>query len=200
MSDVTTTSAESSRKAVADRQWIDAAGKEVTDEMKATGFRYVDLATKEAFVYQVVPGSQAAIALAIMGGLTKAGNIRNTAVNGPGADPASNPIELIADWFQELDNGIWSAERAGGPGARFNKDLLAQAIATAAGHKVGSEFHLARLARLEANERVQDPDKKVDADKNLILYGTFALRNKAVKDAYDALIPKKTTAPAVDAL
>lgn len=199
MTDVSTaTTADTKRKAVADRQWVDATGTEVKDPTEATGFRYVDLATKSAYVWQSggEPG-KAITMLAVFGGLTKAGNVRNTAINGPGGDPNADVIATIQEWFDLLETGQWGEERVGGVGARFNKDLLAQAIAEAAGHVVGSEFHLARLARLEANEKVQDPDKKAGTE---ILYGTFALRNKLVRDRYNELAPSKTTVPDVAAL
>jgi hypothetical protein len=201
MTDTTTATASTSpsRKAVADRQWIDGTGNEVTDETQATGFRYVDLATKRAFVYQTkLPAGQANTMLAIFGGLTKAGNVRNTLINGPQGDPNADPIEAIDDWFTLLESGTWAEERVGGVGARFNKDVLAQAVAEVAGHTVGSEFHTQRLARLTANEKVEvtEPNGK----KNTILYGTYVLRNKAVKDKYDSLMPTRTTAPDLAAL
>lgn len=197
MTDVSTTatSGKVTKAAVADRQWVDPTGAEVKDETEATGFRYVDLASKAAFVYQT--GGEAGKALtmlAIFGGLTKAGNIRNTAINGPGGDPNADVVEIIAEWFAALDTGKWGEERTGGPGARFNKELLAQAIAQAVGQPVDSEFHKARLARLEANEKVQDPDKKAGAE---ILYGTLALRNTKVRELYTALLPVRGTQPAV---
>ncbi len=184
------------RAAVADRQWVDANGNEVTDPALATGFAYVDLVSKDKFVYQCKDGTAATRMLAIFGGLTKAGNIRNTAVNGPKGDPNADVIETIADWFRELDEGRWGAERAGGVGARFNKELLAQAIAQVAGQPVGSEFHTTRLARLNANEKVADPDRP----KAEILYGTLALRNRKVKEAYEALVPTKSKEPGIEAL
>jgi len=186
------------KKAVADRQWIDAAGVEVTDETTATGFRYKDLASGKAFVWQSGGDAGKAITmLAIFGGLTKAGNIRNTLVNTPGADPNDDIVAAISEWFDGVDGGKWGEERVGGPGSRFNRDVLAQAIAEASGHAVGSDFHQARLKRLNDNDKVQDPDKKAGV---LILYGTFALRNKAVKDLYHSLLPVNTSAPDLAAL
>jgi hypothetical protein len=186
------------KAAVADRQWIDLTGAEVSDETTATGFRYKDLATGKSFVWQSGGAAGTAITmLAIFGGLTKAGNIRNTLVNAPGADPNEDVVQAINDWFDGVDLGKWGEERVGGPGSRFNREILARAIAEASGHAIGSDFYNARLKRLNENDKVQDPDKKPGT---LILYGTFAMRNKIVKDLYNSLLPVNTTAPDLAAL
>jgi hypothetical protein len=180
-------------EAVADRQWIDAFGQEVEAD-EATGFKYVDKASNKFFVWQSGhhPGT-ALTMLAIFGGLTKAGNIRNTLVNSKNADPNADVIGGISDWFSELDNGIWAAERTGG-GIRVNAEVLAQAIAEAKGETDPSPYK----ARIDNRDKVKDPGDK--NGKKEILYSTFALRNKTVEGIYQRLLPSHGAAPDVSAL
>lgn len=186
------------REAVADRLWIDQAGQEVDSADLATGFRYVDRPTGKAFEWQsgAAPGT-ALTMLAIFGGLTKAGNIRSTLVNGPKGDPNADVIQGIEDWFAELDNGVWSADRVGG-GMRVNPEALARAIAEVKGLAHDPDGHQPFLARIQAKEKVKDPGDK--NGKKEILYATFALRNKQVESAYQRHLPQHAAAPDVSDL
>lgn len=192
MTDVgTTTTATATREAVADRKWIDAAGNEAEADA-ATGFRYLDLATQKAFVWQSGHAAGTALTmLAIFGGLTKAGNIRNTLVNGPKGDPNADVIGGIQEWFDELDNGTWAADRVGGGGMRFNAEALSRAIATAK----GEHDHSAYLAKITSRLKVKDPGDK--NGKKEILYATLAYRNPVVKEHYHKLLPADSTAPSL---
>jgi hypothetical protein len=175
-------------ESVADRQWVDAGGQEVEAD-EATGFRYVDKASNRAFTWQSGHSAGTALTmLAIFGGLTKAGNIRNTLVNSKNADPNADVIAGIEDWFSELDNGIWAAERTGG-GIRVNAEVLAQAIAAVK----GEHDHTPYLTKITNKTKVKDPGDK--SGKKEILYSTFALRNKAVEAKYQALLPTHGAAP-----
>jgi len=186
MTDQTSSSGDKG-KAVADRQWI-RPDNTVTDEpMEATGFRYVDLASGRAFVYQTGKSPAADRALAIFGGLTKAGNVRSTvAQKGEGQDV----IEAIAAWFDELtDNENWAADRVGG-GLRFNAEILARAIA----HVKGSGDHTPFLEKINTKAKVKDPGDK--NGKKEISYAAFAYRNADVKNRYHATLPADIAAPA----
>lgn len=206
---VATTDSGKTREAVAQRLWINAAGEEVTDPAEAIGFRYVDLPTlakikaeggdvsQAAFTWNAkTPAGEAVTMLAIFGGLTKAGNIRNTLVNGPKGDANADVIQGIEDWFDELDNGTWAADRVGG-GIRVNPDALAAAIAHVKGeHHDGA--HLPYLAKISSKSKVKDPGDK--AGKREILYSTFALRNTAVQTEYQKRLPQHSAAPAASDL
>jgi len=179
-------------RAVATRQWIDAAGQEV-DEDAATGCRYTDLESGKPFVYQTgLPAGGHATMLAIFGALTKAGNIRSTIVNMK--TDGGDPIDGIDAWFTELvDNGVWSKSDRVGGGMRFNADVLARAIAHAKGEH-GHDAHLPYLNRITNRDKVRDPGDK--SGKKEISYAAFAYRNTAVKNQYHATLPADTAAPA----
>ncbi len=203
MTDTTQGSTAQLRPPVADRQWIDATNTEVEDPALATGCRYIDLAAqasglgKAAFIYQTgLPAGQHATMLAIFGALTKAGNIRNTLVNAKN-DPNADVVQGIEDWFAELiDNANWAADRVGG-GIRVNPEALARAIASVKNeHHDGA--HQKYLDRIVNKDKVLDPGDK--AGKKLILYSTFALRNKQVEAAYNRELPQHAAAPDASAL
>lgn len=190
------------RPPVADRQWIDANNQEVDDPALATGCRYIDLEAQKtganaAFTYQTgLPAGQHATMLAIFGALTKAGNIRNTLVNSK-SDSNADIIQGIEDWFVELiDNGNWAADRVGG-GIRVNPEALAKAIA-AVKNEHHADAHVKYLTRITNKDKVLDPGDK--QGKKMILYSTFALRNKQVEAEYNRQLPQHTAAPAVTEL
>lgn len=191
------------KQAVAIRDWLDAnyAPLATGDEAKTIGFRYIHLPSARKANAQYNPETdpapqgtsydcdlrsmspEAVLMLATFGGLTLAGNVVNSAVNGPKGDPNINPISLIEERFKEIDAGTWAERAAGVGGVRYDKDKLAAAIASAKGETDPAPY----LARM---------DKKVDpktgaevaADtKGAISYGARAMRNAAVKAAYDAL-------------
>lgn len=196
----TTTNEKAKREPVALRDWIDAEGKPIDagDESKAVGLRYIHLpSVKRAFpdfnpetdiapadcVFQINPTGQTATMLAIFGGLTLAGNVVNTATNGPKGDKNLNPIALVAERFAEIEAGTWAEGGGAGGGVRYDKDLLAQAIAKAKGETDSAPY----LQKME-NKVDQKSGAVVPPDtKGAITYGAFALRNAKVKDAYDTL-------------
>lgn len=202
MSDTSQTPAASKKVAVAIRDWINADGKPVDggEEASATGFRYTHLPTARALnpafnpetdlpdptaVFEIQFGNPGEIEtmLAIFGGLTLAGNVVNTAVNGPKGDPSINPIPLITARFAELDKGIWADRATGVGGVRYDKDKLSSAIATAKGETDPAPY----LAKMD-NKVDPKTGQVVPGDqKGAISYGAFALRNAKVKSAYDAL-------------
>jgi hypothetical protein len=214
MSDTSTTPtvAAAKRETVAVRDWIDADGKPLNsgDEAKAVGFRYIHLPTAKRlnasfnpetdgapdgsyFDFVCGDAGHASTMLAIFGGLTLAGNVVNSATNGPKGDPNADVIGIIKGRFAEIEAGTW-AERSGGVGGvRYDKEKLAAAIAQAKRESDPAPY----LAKMEHKV---DPKNGavVPADtKGAISYGAFALRNAGVKAAYDALTGGGT---AIDAL
>lgn len=201
MTDVSTaTELKTKREAVAIRDWIDANGKpvETGKESLAVGFRYIHLPSAKkanpAFnpetdnapdgtFYDYVPDGASAIMLAIFGGLTLAGNVVNSATNGPKGDPNLNPIALVKARFDEIDSGIWTDRTGGTGGVRYDKDKLSAAIATAKGETDPSPYLLKMDNKVDPKSGAVVPTDT----KGAISYGAFALRNAKVKSAYDAL-------------
>jgi hypothetical protein len=196
------TPAKEKREAVAIRDWIDENGKPISagEEKAAVGFRYIHLpSAKRAnagynpetdqapagtfFDYVCGDPGQPVTMLAIFGGLTLAGNIANTANNGPKGDPNLNPIGIIEERFKEIETGMWAEKGAGVGGVRYDKEKLAAAISAAKGEKDPAPY----LVKMEGKV---DPKTgaTVSADtKGAISYGAFAMRNPKVKGEYDKL-------------
>lgn len=206
MTDTTDTTAKPKREQVAVRDWIDPNSQPVNagDESKATGFRYIHLPTAKRLLPTYNPESDVApqgsyyahnfpavgqpvtadlLMCGIFGGLTLAGNIVNTATNGPKGDPNADVASEIADRFAEMANGVW-ADRAGGVGGvRYEKDKLAAAIATAKGETDPAPY----LAKMDNKVDPKSGATVAPDTKGAISYGAFALRNAKVKEAYDTL-------------
>lgn len=198
------------RPTVAIRDWINPAGNPVEGgkETEAVAFRYTHLPTAlriksdfnaetdappaDAVYTSPTLGDAGAIGtmLAIFGGLTLAGNVVNTAVNGPKGDPNVNPIPLIKARFDELISGVWADRATGVGGVRYDKDKLAEAIATAKGQFNTANPEASIAPYLAKMDNKVDPKTGaiVPPDtKGAISYGAFALRNAKVKASYDAL-------------
>ena len=201
MSDTSETTS-TKRQAVAVRDWIDENGKPVStgDEKGAVGFRYIHLPSARKvnpafnpesdappagtfFDYVVGEAGNAGTMLGIFGGLTLAGNVVNSAVNGPKGDPNLNPIPLIEERFKEIDSGIWAERAAGVGGVRYDRDKLAAAIAQAKGETNPAPY----LAKMDHKVDPKTGGLVAADAKGAISYGAYALRNAAVKAAYDAL-------------
>lgn len=203
MTDTADTSGAPKRQQVAVRDWIDANYSPLAtgEEAKTVGFRYIHLPSAKKANPAYNPESDAApdgtsfeidltgmskeglLMLATFGGLTLAGNVVNSAVNGPKGDPNLNPISLIAERFGEIEKGVWAERTAGVGGVRYDKDKLAAAIASAKGESDPAPY----LAKMD--HKVDPKTGAVTAAdaKGAISYGAFALRNAKVKAAYDAL-------------
>lgn len=136
MTDTTQVAAEESRKAIANRQWINDAKEEVEPE-QATGVAYEFLGrTKDGVV---VPGDKTAYTcffrdltdaaknmLAGFGAHTLMGNVTNTWLGTKPGERTSKACEAIAVRFQGLNDGQW-ADRSR-TGFQINLDSLANAI------------------------------------------------------------------------
>lgn len=203
MTDVQTAETGKTKKvAVALRDWINANGQPVDagKEAEATGLRYTHLPTARrldpafnpetsaphadaVFEHQFGNAGSIETMLAIFGGMTLAGNVVNTAINGPKGDPSINPIPLIKARFDELLTGVWADRATGVGGVRYDAEKLAQAIANAKG-----ETDPAPYAAKMANKVDPKTGAVVANDtKGAISYGAFALRNAKVKSQYDTL-------------
>lgn len=204
MTDTTTnTPAETKRQAVAIRDWITPDGKPVETgaENTADGFRYIHLPTAKRLDSSFNPETSAphadsqfelhfgnagtpATMLAIMGGLTLAGNVANTVTNGPKGDPNGDVIGAIRERFAELDKGVWADRATGVGGVRYNPEMLAQAIANAKGETDPAPY-AAKIADVKVDPK---SGAAVAADtKGAISYGAYAMRNPKVKGEYEKL-------------
>lgn len=190
------------KEQVAIRDWMNLAGQplEGGKEGEAVGFRYIHLATAKSLLATYNPETDQPPAgsffeavcgeagkrdtmLAIFGGLTLAGNVVNTAHNGPKGDPSINPIPLIAERFKELEAGVWADRASGVGGVRYDKEKLSAAIAQAKGESDPAPY----LAKMETKVDPKTGAVVANDAKGAISYGAYALRNAKVKAAYDAL-------------
>jgi hypothetical protein len=180
---------------------IDANGNPAESMAQATGARYIHLTSalkakpgwnKEtdspptgtfADVQFGQPGSPATM-FAIFGAFTKLGNIANTINNGDKGDKAANPIPEIEAFLAKVESGEWPDKGEGLGGVRYDKDLLAQAIANAKGERDPAPYR----KKIEEDKVDSVKGHVVSGDtKGAISYGAFALRNVKVKAEYEKL-------------
>lgn len=204
MNDTTTTTAAApKRQAVAIRNWINENGQPVDagHENTAVGFQYIHLPTAKrlnpafnpetdaapagaAFDCVLGPAGDRTTMLAIMGGLTLAGNVANTLTNGPKGDPSADVVAAIKERFAEIEKGIWADRATGVGGVRYDAEKLAQAIANAKG-ETDTAPYAKKIAEIKVDPKTGAP---VAADtKGAVSYGAYALRNPKVKGEYEKL-------------
>lgn len=192
---------------IAIRDWINEKGEPLSagDEAQVSGIRYTHLpSAKKAkadfnpetevapqgtyFDYQFTD-DVATKMLAAFGAQTLAGNVVNTATNGPKGDKSLNPISLIAERFKAItEEHVW-ADREGGVGVRYDKDKLIAAVLAAKKESDPAPY----VAKLE-NKVDGTTGAVVSADtKGAISWGAFVLRNPVVKGEYDKLTGKGVT-------
>lgn len=129
-------SADDKRKAIAVRDWINAAGEVVKNEADATGFRYTYRKTGSAVDYQCDPAKKLTVMFACMGGLTKVGNIVNSIVNADDYN-GDDPMPDVVSWLAGAENGVWrEPTEAGARGPKYNRDVLAGVLHTMIGPDV----------------------------------------------------------------
>lgn len=206
----TAPAAKPKKQQVAVRDWLNSAGQplESGKESDTAGFRYGHLPsarrTNAAFnhesdefpagteftcLFADMPQS-AIYMLAAFGGQTLAGNVVNTAVNGPKGDPNINPIDLIAARFAEIKEGKWADREAGVGGVRYDREKLATAIAAAmaAGGATGPQADAATYAaKMDWKVDPKTGAQVAPDTKGAISYGAMAMRNAGVKAEYDKL-------------
>jgi hypothetical protein len=197
----TTTNPKIKKVAIAIRDWIDHDGNPLSpgDEAKVAGIRYTHLpSAKKAkpdfnpesetapdgtFIDYMFTDEVATKMFAAFGAQTLAGNVVNTATNGPKGDKALNPISLIKERFDSItDEHTW-ADREGGVGVRYDKDKLIQAILNAKKESDETPY------RAKLDNKVDPKTGAVVANdtKGAISWGAFVMRNPVVKGEYDKL-------------
>lgn len=135
MSDTTQAEGES-RRAIAKREWINAAGEKVpTGSAEVAGVRYTYLATGNSVEYRIGDSQQLDRQFAAMGAVTKLGNIVNTITNDDAYD-GRDPIPDVVEWLKEAAAGQWREAGEGvARGPKYDKDVLAGVIVTLLGDK-----------------------------------------------------------------
>jgi hypothetical protein len=200
MTDTTTNAPKAKKQMVAVRDWIDANGDVLSsgEEAKVAGIRYThipsalranpkfnyesDKAPDGTFYDYMFTDELATKMLAAFGAQTLAGNVVNTATNGPKGDKTLNPIPLIAERFEQINSGIW-AEREGGPGIRFDADKLVAAILAAKKESDPAPY----VAKLQNKVDPKTGAVVASDTKGAISWGAFVMRNPVVKGEYDKL-------------
>jgi hypothetical protein len=204
MSDTTTVPAKS-RGPASVRIAIDANGNPAESMSSATGARFIHLisalkanpkwnketdAPPAGTFYDIqFGGAGTAVTMAaIFGFQTKSGNIANTVNNGDKGDKEANPIPEIEAFWTKVENGEWPDKGEGLGGIRYDKDMLAQAIAFAKGESDPAPYR----KKIEEDKVDSEKGHVVSTDtKGAISYGAFALRNVKVKAEYEKLSGKE---------
>jgi hypothetical protein len=201
MTDTTTTAAKPKKVAIAIRDWIDTDGNPLSpgDEAKVAGIRYTHLPSAKrakpdfnpesetapdgTFVDYLFVDDVATKMFAAFGAQTLAGNVVNSATNGPKGDKDINPIPLIAERFAAIsDEHVW-ADREGGVGVRYDKDKLIAAILAAKKESDPTPY----VAKLENKVDGKTGAVVASDTKGAISWGAFVMRNPVVKGEYDKL-------------
>jgi hypothetical protein len=186
---------------IAVRDWIDQAGNPLSpgDEAKVAGIRYTHLPSAKrakpdfnpeaetapdgTFVDYMFTDDVATKMFAAFGAQTLAGNVVNTATNGPKGDKSMNPISLIAERFATItDEHVW-ADREGGVGVRYDKDKLIEAILAAKKESDPAPY----IAKLDTKVDGKTGAVVANDTKGAISWGAFVMRNPVVKGEYDRL-------------
>jgi hypothetical protein len=173
-------SADSKKKAISKREWIDAAGVKIaTGGATVAGFRYTNLESGESAQFMFADNPVLTAQFAAMGGLTKIGNVVNSVVNADDYD-GSNPMVAANEWLAAANGGEWREPGDGvARGPKYDNGVLADVIAAMPGAKGDSAHYVAKL-----------DDKK---------YRAAVLRVEEVMAAYAAEATKRglvTKAPA----
>jgi hypothetical protein len=135
------TPAKEKRGKIAERDWVNVNGEVVDAHAEATGARYTYLGSGTSLERQFgEPGTPATLC-AVMGWLTKVGNIVNTIVNAPDYDGVTDPIPEAAEWDAGLEKGIWREPGEGtARGPKYDKDVLAGALLDVLAEKAAGDF------------------------------------------------------------
>lgn len=197
----TTTNAKAKKVQIAIRDWVDAQANPLSagDEAKVEGIRYIHLPSAKRAKPDYNPESDAApdgtafeylftdpVAvkmLAAFGAQTLAGNVVNTATNGPKGDKALNPVPLIQERFDAITNDHVWADREGGVGVRYDKDKLIEAILAAKKESDGAPY----IAKLDLKVDGKTGAVVSGDTKGGISWGAWVLKNPVVKGEYDKL-------------
>lgn|SRR5262245_47984300 len=135
----TTTATNGKRKAIAERDWLNADGEVVsTGSPDVAGVRYTYLATGTSIEYVLGQNEQLDRQFAAMGAVTKIGNVVNTfKADGESGDP----IDAVKEWLQAAMGGEWrEAGEAVARGPKYDKDILAAVILQVLGEKAAGDI------------------------------------------------------------
>jgi len=186
---------------IARRDWIDKDGNPLNsgDEAKVAGIRYTHLPSAQRAKPGFDPDSElapadsrfdymftdpiATLMFAAFGAHTLAGNVVNTATNGPKGDKSMNPIALIAERFTAITDEHEWADREGGVGVRYDREKLIQAVLAAKKESDPAPY----VAKLDTKVDGKTGALAANDAKGAISWGAFVLRNTTVKAEYDKL-------------
>lgn len=129
-----------SKKRIATREWINAAGEKVpTGSADVAGVRYTYLSTGGSVEYKYGASPELDRQFAAMGAVTKLGNIVNTITNDDSYDGRDPMPELVA-WLAEAMKGQWREPGEGvARGPKYDKDLLASVLVAMLGAKAAGD-------------------------------------------------------------
>lgn len=129
MTNVETTT-ETTKRKVADHEYLDAAGNIVDEEESAQGYRYKHLESQKDFTWQWADATDdERRMLAIFGAKTLATNETSAARNNSkGAASADDQMNAVKSRFDLIRGGTWLDRERGGGGFAIKPELLAQAI------------------------------------------------------------------------
>lgn len=144
MTDTTTATNGKKRKAIAERDWINADGDVVsTGAPDVAGIRYTYLATGNSVEYLLGQNEQLDRQFAAMGAVTKIGNVVNTFKDD---GESGDPIDAVKEWLKAAMAGEWrEAGEAVARGPKYDKDILAAVIVQVLGDKAGGDLASYRL-------------------------------------------------------
>jgi len=144
MSDVDTATNGKKRKAIAERDWLNAEGEVIsTGSPDVAAVRYTFLATGSSVEYELGKNETLDRQFAAMGAVTKIGNVVNTFKDD---GEAGDPIEAVKAWLQAAMNGEWREAGEGLARApKYDKDILAAVIVQVLGDKAGGDIASYRL-------------------------------------------------------
>lgn len=137
---------ESTRKAIAKREWINDQGDRVpTGSPDVAGVRYTYLKTGESVDYILGVNEQLDRQFAAMGAVTKLGNIVNTVTKSDDYD-GRDPIADVKEWLADALKGEWREAAEGiARGPKYDKDVLAAVIVKVLGEKAAGTIAEYRL-------------------------------------------------------
>lgn len=177
VSDTNTQAEAKTKRKVAEKEFVDAAGKPTTQEL-ATGISYKSLADpkeKAPSVYQI-PGAVAGsiiTMLALFGTTTLATNAASA--NRGSDNPNPSDADFVMERLAQIVDGDWGAERGGGGFAIDQESLVAAMveIRNAAGNPITD---VAKLAK-----RVADDEA----------FRKEMAKHSAIKPTYERLLDAK---------
>ena len=180
------------RQKVSEREYLDASGNTVDAISAASGARYSLGQTKgdqfeivKSFDCQFGEPGQAATLFAIMGFHTKLGNVANSVLNDKDAPGTpKDAADAVGEFFASAQKGVWREPGTGVGGARYDVEVMADAIAGVTG-KPRDGFLAKMSTRVDAKGNPVSADSEGNYPKGSKTYPAFAYSNPLVRQAYD---------------